>query len=334
MKFPFPLTPEIKFALEAVRKASQLTVAVQNEMKQFSSLQKSDQSPVTVADLAAQAIVAHLLEEKLPQDILVGEESSEMLGLVENRNTLDQVLEHVKRFFSHATLDGVCDWIDRGTAEPAYRFWTLDPVDGTKGFLRGDQYAVALAFIVNGKVEIGVLGCPNLKEAKFQDVGGVGSLVIAIRGKGCWSSILKTEHLSFLPLHVSDCREPRDAVLMRSYDRSHTNEAQLEKIKDALHLQKPPIRLDSLSKYTVLASGKADLFFRLLPMDRPDYRDYIWDQAAGDLILQEAGGKVTDLDGKALDYTAGKKLFNNRGALASNGFLHEAALKAVKEEGI
>ena len=52
--------------------------------------------------------------------------------------------------------------IDRGGRESGHRFWTLDPIDGTKGFLRGDQYVVALALVVKGEVQIGALACPNL----------------------------------------------------------------------------------------------------------------------------------------------------------------------------
>jgi 3'(2'), 5'-bisphosphate nucleotidase len=47
----------------------------------------------------------------------------------------------------------------------AERYWVMDPVDGTKGFLRGDQYAVALALVERGEVVLGVLGCPNLGPA-------------------------------------------------------------------------------------------------------------------------------------------------------------------------
>ncbi len=61
-----------------------------------------------------------------------------------------------------ATPEEVCGLIDRGSGEPPRTFWTLDPIDGTKGFLRREQYAVALALVRDGKVELGVLGCPEL----------------------------------------------------------------------------------------------------------------------------------------------------------------------------
>ena len=69
---------------------------------------------------------------------------------------------------------------------------------------------------------------------------------------------------------------------------------------------------------------------RLLSPNQMDYREKIWDQAAGLICLQEAGGTVTDLDGKALDFTQGRRLESNRGVLASNGYLHDAALEALR----
>jgi len=70
---------------------------------------------------------------------------------------------------------------------------------------------------------------------------------------------------------------------------------------------------------------------RLLSPAQPNYREKIWDQAAGALVVTEAGGLVTDLDGKPLDFTAGRNLVNNRGVLASNRLLHPAALQALRE---
>jgi 3'(2'), 5'-bisphosphate nucleotidase len=56
----------------------------------------------------------------------------------------------------------VLAWIDRGSGECGRRFWTLDPVDGTKGLLRGGQYVIALALVTDGLVEVAVIGCPRL----------------------------------------------------------------------------------------------------------------------------------------------------------------------------
>jgi 3'(2'), 5'-bisphosphate nucleotidase len=139
------------------------------------------------------------------------------------------------------------------------------------------------------------------------------------------------EKENFTPIKVSYRTDPAQIILLRSYDTGHTNAEEIEAIRHTLGIQSPPVLLDSLAKYAVLASGGADLYFRLLSPDRPDYREFIWDQAAGTIVLEEAGGKVTDLDGKALDFTAGKKLARNRGVLASNQHFHSMALDTMRK---
>jgi 3'(2'), 5'-bisphosphate nucleotidase len=117
---------------------------------------------------------------------------------------------------------------------------------------------------------------------------------------------------------------------LRSFESGHTNVSQIDQVADALGVKVEPVRMDSQAKYAVLAAGHGELYLRLLSPKKPDYREKIWDQAAGSLIVEEAGGWVTDLDGKPLDFTAGRTLTNNRGILASNGHLHPQALQALR----
>ncbi len=95
-----------------------------------------------------------------------------------------------------------------------------------------------------------------------------------------------------------------------------------------------PVQMDSQAKYAVLAAGGGELMLRLLSPSKLDYREKIWDQAAGSLVLEEAGGRLTDLDGASLDFTTGRNLTRNRGVLASNGMLHASALAALREIGV
>ena len=321
--------PETKFAVDIVRQASQLVKQVQAEMVS-PALTKDDRSPVTVADFASQALVGWALIETFPDQPLVGEEDASELRQPAGKLTLEQITQFVSRFISQSTPEKVCSWIDHGTGEPAKRFWTLDPIDGTKGFLRGDQYAVALALIVDGQVQIGVLGCPNLTGGYKPDAGGSGTLAIAVRGEGAWLTSLEADADSYQELHVSDIAVPAQARFLRSFESGHTNISQIDYIAQELEVEVEPVRMDSQAKYVLLAIGKGDLYLRLLSSKQPDYREKIWDQAAGSLIVEEAGGQVSDLHGKALDFTAGRMLLNNRGILASNGHLHSQALQALR----
>jgi 3'(2'), 5'-bisphosphate nucleotidase len=321
--------PEVKFAFSAVQQAGLLVKQVQSELVS-STLTKDDRSPVTVADFASQALIAQRLFEVFPDDPLVGEEDATELRKTGARSVLEQVTRFVSRYTANATPETVCDWIDRGNADPAHRFWTLDPIDGTKGFLRGDQYAVALALVVDGKVQIGALGCPNLNNAYLPNPEGPGSLIIAVRGEGTWTTPLTTEG-GFEPLSVSGLGDASKARLLRSFESGHTNAGQIDEFAQVLGVEAEPVRMDSQGKYGVLAAGKGELLLRLLSPAKPDYKEKIWDQAAGSLVIEEAGGKITDLHGKALDFNAGKTLANNRGILASNANLHEQALIALRK---
>jgi 3'(2'), 5'-bisphosphate nucleotidase len=322
--------PETKFALRIVRQASLLVKQVQAEMVS-TALTKDDRSPVTVADFASQALIGRALSETFPNQPLVGEEDSAELRQPAGRNTLEQVVQFVSSYTPQATPENVCSWIDHGVGEPADQFWTLDPIDGTKGFLRGNQYAVALALIVNGQVQIGVLGCPNLEEGYKSNPGGRGTLAISVRGEGAWLTSLENERDPFSELHVSDTNVATQARLLRSFESGHTNIGQIDYFAQELRVEVEPVRMDSQAKYVLLALGKGELYLRLLSSKQPDYREKIWDQAAGSLIVEEAGGRVSDLHGRVLDFTTGRTLLNNRGILASNGILHDEALQALRE---
>ncbi|MCD4801682.1 MAG: 3'(2'),5'-bisphosphate nucleotidase [Anaerolineales bacterium] len=322
--------PKIEFALNAVRQAASLAGDIQQEMVSV-ALTKDDRSPVTVADFAAQAVVSSLLEKRFPDAILVGEEQADVLRSPEGRETLDKVADFASRAIPGVTPKLVCEYIDRGAAAPGENYWTLDPIDGTKGFLRGAQYACALAYVEEGKVQIGVLGCPNMNPNLREDVGGSGLLVVAKRESGSWMTELRESQAEgqYSPLTVSTRLEPEQARLMRSFESGHTNVSQVDHFQEELGGKADPVRMDSQVKYALLAAGWGEIYLRLLSPDRMDYREKIWDQAAGSVIVEEAGGRVTDLDGNPLDFSQGRTLKKNRGICATNGILHEAALTAL-----
>jgi len=322
-------SPEIKFTIQAVRQAALLVQEIQAELV-TGSLTKDDRSPVTVADFASQALVGHLLSQAFPNDPLVAEEDSSSLQLPQAAQSMEQVTHYVSRLTNRVDSQTVRQWIDHQRVDSAARFWTLDPIDGTKGFLRGDQYAVALALVIEGKVEISALGCPNLSDGCLPDFSGLGSLVIAVRNQGTWTTSLATPG-AYKRLEVSTQSDPVHARLLRSVESGHTNVGQIDTLAQNLGVQAEPVRMDSQAKYAVLAAGKGELLLRLLSPNKPEYREKIWDQAAGSLILEEAGGRISDIAGKELDFTTGRMLTRNRGILASNSRLHSVFLDALRD---
>jgi 3'(2'), 5'-bisphosphate nucleotidase len=315
-----PLSPETEFALRMVKTSAALARNLQQRYGAQRSL-KPDRSPVTLADFAVQALVAGRLKDSFPNDRLVAEEEA---GQV---NQLQALVEQLENFRPGVTPAQVLDWIRAGGAEARGRFWTLDPVDGTKGFLRGEQYAVALALIEDGQVMLGALGCPNLNREGRIDLNGSGSLAWAVRGGGAWIESLDGGRPRRLA--VSPIADPSQARMLRSAAAEHTDLSQLDSLQRHLGIAAEPVLMDSQAKYVVLAAGQAELIYRLLSPDQLDYRERIWDQAAGSLLVEEAGGMVTDLDGKTLDFAAGRMLTRNRGVLATNRQLHPDALQAL-----
>jgi 3'(2'), 5'-bisphosphate nucleotidase len=87
------------------------------------------------------------------------------------------------------------------------------------------------------------------------------------------------------------------------------------------------VRIDSQAKYGAIGSGLADVYVR---PRRGDYRERIWDHAAGAAVVAGAGGRVTDLDGRDLDFSTGSRLEDNRGVLATNGLVHDLVLQALR----
>ncbi|MCG8450828.1 MAG: 3'(2'),5'-bisphosphate nucleotidase [Pirellulales bacterium] len=330
---PSPLNcSKVRFAIQAVREAAGLVRRVQSEMV-VDALAKDDKSPVTVADFAAQAIVSQRLAETFPKMGFVGEESADALRTTEGRETLEQITRFVQLLEPTATAEEVCDWIDRGAGEPTDTFWTLDPVDGTKGFLRGDQYAVALGYIKDGMVRVGALGCPELANGIRPDKGGSGSLLVARRDSGTWVGALDDEQTEWRRLNVSERPSTSEARLLCSVEKAHTDTGGIGLLVKTLGIEADPVPMDSQAKYAVLAAGGGDVNLRLISPSRPDYREKIWDQAAGSIVVEEAGGRITDLDGKPLDFSHGRTLATNRGVLATNGKLHETLLGGLREIG-
>ncbi len=131
-------------------------------------------------------------------------------------------------------------------------------------------------------------------------------------------------------LETSEVDHPEMSRGLRSVEGAHTDEDWLRRAVTDLRVERPPDRMDSQAKYLVLAAGLAEWIFRLVPPSDRGHREWVWDQAAGALLVEEAGGRVTDLEGSRLDFGAGRRLERNLGVLATNGPLHEAALASLR----
>jgi 3'(2'), 5'-bisphosphate nucleotidase len=148
----------------------------------------------------------------------------------------------------------------------------------------------------------------------------------AARGTGSFVEPLFREATP-TSIRVSAVLDPAAARFCESVESGHSDQDQSVQIARALGITAPGLRMDSQAKYAGLARGDASIYLRL--PTRKDYQEKIWDHAAGLIVVEEAGGRVTDVRGAPLDFSHGKTLAQNSGVIATNGPIHDAVLAAV-----
>ena len=318
---------EREVAVQAVTEAARLCATVRGEMVGEALLKKADKSPVTVADFGSQALVCRRIVEAFPGDAIVAEEDASALRQPENAGLLEQVRTYADSFRPGVTAETLCAWIDLGNGEVNGRYWTLDPIDGTKGFLRSDQYAVALALVEAGEVKVGVLACPALPVDPARPERGCGALFVAVRGEG--TEVLPLDGGEPEPVRVVTAPAARNWRFAESVEANHGNHELQASIARQVGFRGPSLRMDSQAKYCAVARGDAALYLRLPSPEKPDYREKIWDHAAGSIVVEEAGGRVTDMHGRPLDFGSGYRMEKNRGVVVSNGAIHDAVVETL-----
>lgn len=317
---------EKKAGLNAVTKAARACARMRGEPEFHKALYKTDGSPVTLADFFVQALINEELTTAFPEIPIVAEETSLCLedGCgKELRNLLG-------KFLPGKTPDQILRMINRGNHEAGGngRFWTLDPIDGTRGFLAKRQYAIALALVEDGEVVLGILGCPELGPNATNGADGEkGFVFFAEKEQGSYQVGLSGSPQT--RISVSGIKKASDAVMCESVEAPDSSYEFSGKIAQSLNISAKPVRMDSQCKYAVLARGDTSIYFR--PSPHKNYKENIWDHAAGYIIVKEAGGTVTDSSGKSLDFSVGRKLLGNKGVLATNGAIHETVLQAVRK---
>lgn len=320
---------EKSVAFEAVHAAADLCESVRESMGDV--LEKEDRTPVTVADFGSQALVCRTLLSAFPEDPVIAEEDSSTLRNPDNAHIRDRVVEHVRSHVENAQPDGVYTWIDHGTArEYSDRFWTLDPIDGTKGYVRGDQYAIALALIEDGIPQVAALCCPHLpSDLDAENPTSRGQVFLAERDEGTLQCPLYGKE-DPTPVYTSDVTDTRQSRFTESFVSSHSSHDLAAEVGESLGITADPIRIDSQAKYAIVASGQAEIYLRL-PRPGTNYTERIWDHAAGALVVEAAGGTVTDVYGRPLDFRHGPYLKNNVGIVATCGTIHDEVMDALPD---
>lgn len=326
----------IEAGREAVTLASTVCRQVQSSLDDVRAITKDDKSPVTVADFASQAIVAYVLRERLGEVILVAEEASAFLREDDHAGHLDATLAAVREVWPEATSDEMLEAIDIGTGDTKHHsFWTLDPIDGTKGFLRNQQYAVALGFIEYGAPTIGVMGCPNLPKDLSEPLDvpdASGCLYFGMHNEGVYEAPCDDATADPIRLTRLDHEKGDPILVCASVEKAHSNVSDTDRILEIIGEESDLVRLDSQAKYAIVARGQADAYLRL--PTRKGYVERIWDHAAGAMIAGESGAPVTDIFGNALDFSHGRGLEKNKGIVCAPPRVHGLLIEAIRELGI
>ncbi len=224
----------------------------------FSTEQKADASPITVADTTAHAILSSRLQKRYPHIPILSEEG-------------EAVDFDIRRHWR--------------------QFWLIDPLDGTREFVhRNGEFTINIALIEEGQPVMGVVYVPVLD-----------LLYIGDRNVGCRREFrgIKT----MLQLDVSE----ENAKLRVVHSRSHISDS-LRAFLGRLPEHSAISRGSSL-KFCAVAAGEADLYPRLGPT-------WEWDTAAGQAVLEAAGGTVVDMNGNPLRYN--KEDLHNPAFLAAS----------------
>ncbi|RGP61231.1 3 2, 5 -bisphosphate nucleotidase [Fusarium longipes] len=341
---------EVSVAIGALQKAAQLSQSIVAD-KDKGAIEKDDLSPVTVADFAVQALLTATIKHAFPEDRVVGEEDAS--DLRQNSVLMERVWELLRRVAGDedtpslcqlpSTREQMCDLIDEcGASSPAStgRTWVFDPIDGTKTYLRGQLYAINMALLVDGEQVAGIVGAPNLSiDAKAPlkneniDPKDEGCIFFAVRGHGAYVRPLRSDQPRRLSPHAANQQVSfvtSATIVDSALDGIH------EVVASRLNAEYPGSDLVPwVLRWAVLAMGLGNT--TVWVYKRRDRYAKAWDHAGAMLLFEEAGGKITDVHGRKIDFTAGRKMSANFGFVAAPTDMHDRVLQTVhdvlKEKG-
>jgi 3'(2'), 5'-bisphosphate nucleotidase len=266
---PSDFSRELEVARAVVLEAAALVASLKG--KPIEVRQKTGGEPVSKADLESSALVVGRLREAFPSDAILSEELP-----------------------------------DDGTRLRNPRVWMIDPIDGTRDFLRGESgYSVMVGLCCEGRPVVGVVAQPD-----------TGLTWLGSAGASAWK---EGPGGTRERLAVSTVDTPNRIRLVSSKsNRSDYYRRFCESLGITDELSLGSVGL----KVSTVAEGSRDLYVY------PGSQTKLWDSCAPEAILIAAGGKLTDGDGAPLSYLE-TRLQNPRGMVASNGLVHAHAIAAI-----
>lgn len=347
-----PYLGDVSVGIFLLEICSQLTKQCQNVKNKT----KVDGSPVTQADLAVQAIVTLYLEILDSDFRLIAEEDASTCEGEKNLGLLKSVTALVNQFFPMAVVnrneefstDEVLNALRRGNGNPKNDqvCWVLDPIDGTRGFVQNEQYALALGKIVDGELVMSVVSCPNIPAGDYCTLCTLNEnenyyappkineeqkdcwLVAAVKGEGCRQTRFTLGQTETMWENMEKCAVSDTTSMFQfrfSESINYPPDTQSKVARVASSVDNPTYRLDGMAKYCLVASGQVEAYVRFSASGKQK----IWDHV-GELLVREAGGEVSDIQGIHLNFTGGRILEHNCEIVVSNGKCHEDLLEVSR----
>ena len=218
-------------------------IALEVYSREFTPSEKADRSPVTEADERINEFLVEQLSSAFPEDLVVGEESD---------------------------LSGEIN---------AHRAWFVDPVDGTKDFIKKNgEWSIMIGLAIDGAASLGVVFEPAF-----------GRLYWAVSGEGAY----ERRDGQDVPLRVTEESDPAKATIVMS--RSHPD-ARILKVVEALGVANQYSHGSVGCKLADIAEGRADMYFNF------SGRCSMWDTCGPEVIIREAGGDMVGFDGERIEY--------------------------------
>lgn len=256
--------------------------------------------------LAREAGAAILQFYRKPMEIEQKESFSDREPVTQaDRVANDLIVTTLQREFPD---DGILaeESIDTSHRLDKRRAWLIDPLDGTNGFIDGNgDFAVQIGLADEGEPVLGVV---------YQPLTGV--LYRAVRGRGSW-----IERPNFMPERATVSSQHEISRMRLAASRSHRS-PRMDRVIQAFSV-KEEVRRGSVGiKVGLICEQQCDLYVHLSPRTKQ------WDTCAPEMILHEAGGRITDLFGQSLRYNVAE-VQNRNGLVASNGVVHEQVITAL-----
>lgn len=257
--------------IQLAKQAGSATLVFRQPQFELDIQIKKDTSPVTAADMAAHNVIMVGLKQLTPDIPVLSEESAQ---------------------------------VDFKVRQAWDRYWLVDPLDGTKGFIEGSaNYTVNIALINSGISVLGVIYAPVLDCSYY-----------AIKGEGAFKQCAERSAQKTATRRGNS----QPTKLLGSAHHGSQRLKKWLKVFGCCEIQ----NLSSSIKFCLIAEGKADLSVRLGPTSE-------WDTAAGQCIVEAAGGEVLDLKGQPLRYNQQDSLINPDFIVVSNTDLRDRVLATL-----